>query len=81
VELLFSTDAAYQRELAKTFKKYHPGVAREWLKSRPRNGDWKIALISLGQPARKLPFFAKCALVRLHKDLSERGHEMSFADV
>ena len=80
-ELLFSTDPAYRRELSKVFKKYHPTAARAWLDSRPRNGEWKLCLVSLGRPARKLPFFAKCALVRLHRDLSERGHEVTFTDV
>lgn len=80
-ELLFSTDPAYRRELAKVFRKYHPNADRTWLKSRPRNGEWKLCLVSLGKPARKLPFFAKCALVRIHRDLSERGHEVSFTDV
>ncbi len=80
-ELLFSTDGTYRKELLKIFKKYHPTVDAEWLKSRPRNGDWKLCLVSLGKPARKLPFFAKCSLARLHKDLSERGHEVSFAAV
>jgi len=80
-ELLFSTDPAYRRELSKVFKKHHPAADRAWLDSRPRNGEWKLGLVSLGRPARKLPFFAKCALVRLHRDLSERGHEVSFTDV
>ena len=80
-ELLFSTDPAYRKELAKVFRKYHPGADRTWLDSRPRNGEWKLCLVSLGKPAKKLPFFAKCGLVRLHRDLSERGHEVSFLDV
>ena len=80
-ELLFSTDPAYRKELAKVLRKYHPAADRRWLDSRPRNGEWKLCLVSLGKPGRKLPFFAKCALVRLHRDLSERGHEVSFTDV
>jgi uncharacterized protein (TIGR04141 family) len=80
-ELLFSTDPAYRKELAKVFRKYHPTADRTWLDSRPRNGEWKLCLVSLGKPARKLPFFAKCALVRLDRDLRERGHEVSFTDV
>jgi uncharacterized protein (TIGR04141 family) len=80
-ELLFSTDSGYRKELAKIFKKYHPKADTEWLKSRPRNGDWDFCLLSLGRPAAKLPFFAKCGLVRLCKDLNERGHSVSFASV
>lgn len=80
-ELLFSTDSSYRKELAKVFKKYHPTADRTWLDSRPRNGDWRLCLVSLGKPARKMPFFARCALVRVHRDLSERGHDVSFVDV
>src|SRR5664279_1883860 len=63
-ELLFSTDSGYRKELAKIFKKYHPKADTEWLKSRPRNGDWDFCLLSLGRPAAKLPFFAKCGLAK-----------------
>ena len=57
-ELLFSTDGGYRKELAKIFGKYHPDADSEWLKTRPRNGDWEFCLLSLGRPAAKLPFFA-----------------------
>jgi uncharacterized protein (TIGR04141 family) len=80
-ELLFSTDGGYREELVKVFSKFHPKVDRDWLKSRPRNGDWQLCLVSLGRPARQLPFFAKCGLVRVYEDLSERGHDVSFATV
>ena len=80
-ELLFSADPGYRKKLAGVFEKHHPRADRKWLNSRPRNGEWKFCLVSLGRSARDLPFFAKCALVRLHHDLSGRGHEMSFIDV
>jgi len=38
-------------------------------------------MVSLGRPAIKLPFFAKCELVKLHKDLVEQGHAVSFINV
>jgi uncharacterized protein (TIGR04141 family) len=80
-ELLFSTDGSYRRVLAKVFKKYHPTVDADWLKARPANDDWNLRLVSLGRPKDKLPFFAKCALWRLNKDLTERGHKVSFTAV
>ncbi len=80
-ELLFSTDAGYRQELVGVFARYHPKVDVEWLRSRPRNGDWHLCMVSLGRSARQLPFFAKCALVKVYKDLSERGHEVSFVAV
>lgn len=80
-ELLFNTDGAYRTELAKVFKKYHPHVDVSWLRSRPDNGDWNLCMVSLGRVASKLPFFAKCSLLRVHKGLTERGHKVSFASV
>lgn len=80
-ELLFSPDGSYRQELRKVFRKQHKGVDTEWLKSRPRHGDWDVCLVSLGKSAAQLPFFARCALVKLYRDLREEGHEVSFLKV
>jgi uncharacterized protein (TIGR04141 family) len=80
-ELLFNTDGAYRAELIKAFRKYHPTADTSWLKSRPDNGDRNLCMVSLGRPSAKLPFFAKCSLWRVHKDLTERGHKVFFTAV
>jgi uncharacterized protein (TIGR04141 family) len=80
-ELLFSTDGTYRAELTNIFKKYHPTADTNWLKSRPDNGDWNHCMVSLGRPAARLPFFAKCSLWRVHKGLTERGHKVFFVAV
>jgi len=80
-ELLFSTDRAYRQKLASVFATYHPKADASWLESRPSNGDWNLCMVSLGRTANKLPFFAKCALWRIHKELTERGHNVSFVSV
>ena len=80
-ELLFSSDGAYRKELTKVFKKYHQGTDTNWLSARPRHGDWNICLVSLGKPALRLPFFARCGLVKAYSDLREQGHEVSFLAV
>ncbi len=80
-ELLFSTDGTYRQELIKIFKKQHKGEDTEWLKSKPRNSDWNLCLVSLGKSTAQLPFFARCSVVKLYKDLRERGHEVSFLKV
>ncbi len=77
-ELLFSTDDGYRQELKKVFHKYHKHVDAGWLDERPRNGSWNLCLVSLGKNAMQLPFFARRSLVRVFKDLSERGHNVSF---
>jgi uncharacterized protein (TIGR04141 family) len=80
-ELLFSADPGYRKDLAKVFRAHHPQVDRRWLDARPKNGDWQLALVSLGRPADKLPFFAKCGLARLYHDLSEGGQDVRFLAV
>jgi uncharacterized protein (TIGR04141 family) len=80
-EMFFAADDAYRRELVRITKQYHKGVDTEWLKVRPRQGDWNICLVSLGKSPSKLPFFARCTLVRLYSDLRERGHDVSFLTV
>jgi uncharacterized protein (TIGR04141 family) len=80
-QLLFTVDDGYRKKLIALFKKHHPTADVAWLKSRPRQGDWKLCMVSLGKPATKLPFFAKCGLVKLHKDLIEQGHAVSFIAV
>ena len=80
-ELLFNTDGEYREELYELYKKKTSAAAGHWLKSRPKNGDWKLCLVSLGRKKQELPFFAKCTLVNLYKHLSERGHLMYFISV
>jgi uncharacterized protein (TIGR04141 family) len=80
-ELFFGSDGAYRKELTKVFKKYHQGTDTDWLNARPRHGDWNICLVSLGKTALKLPFFARCGLVKLYSDLREQGHDVSFLSV
>jgi uncharacterized protein (TIGR04141 family) len=77
-ELLFNTDDGYRKALVKVFQKYHKDVDIGWLESRPRHGSWNLCLVSLGKNAMQLPFFARRSLVRAVKDLSERGHAVSF---
>ena len=80
-QLLFSVDDSYRKKVIALFKKHHPTAGIQWLKSRPRQGDWNLCMVSLGRPASKLPFFAKCGLAKLHKDLLEQGHAVSFINV
>jgi uncharacterized protein (TIGR04141 family) len=80
-ELLFTADGEYRKELVQVFKKYHKSADTEWLKTRPRHGDWNICLVSLGKTPAELPFFARCSLVKVYNDLREGGHEVSFLKV
>jgi uncharacterized protein (TIGR04141 family) len=81
VELFFGLDPDYRKALKKVFTQKHKGVDASWLDSRPRTGDWKLCLVSLGRSAHQLPLFARCGLYRLAKELRERGHDVYFAGV
>ena len=80
-ELLFDPDQAYRDRLADVFKEQHPKADRAWLKTRPRNEEWNLCLVSLGRAAKDLPFFAKSALWKLHRNLTARGHHVFFVSV
>lgn len=80
-QLLFSTDESYRKELIKLFAKFHPKADTTWLMTRPRQGDWNLCMVSLGKAAQDLPFFAKCGLAKVCKDLSMQGHAVSFTKV
>ncbi|PZN31591.1 MAG: hypothetical protein DIU71_09595, partial [Proteobacteria bacterium] len=56
VELLFSVDDSFRKELKKTMKKHYPRAARGWLDRRPVPGQWKFCLVSLGKDKAELPF-------------------------
>jgi len=80
-QLLFSTDDGYRRELTTLFAKHFPTTDTSWLERRPRQGDWHLCMVSLGKCAAQLPFFAKCGLAKVYKDLSEQGHSVLFTGV
>jgi uncharacterized protein (TIGR04141 family) len=80
-ELFFSVDGGFRRKLSKSILKRDSKADVGWLDARPRQGDWKVCMVSLGRPSNRLPFFAKCGLAKAYKDLQERGHDVSFVSV
>jgi uncharacterized protein (TIGR04141 family) len=80
-ELSFALDGGFRKQLKTVFKKHYPKENSSWLDVRPRADDWNLCLVSLGRPANSLPFFAKCALVKVTRDLTVRGHHVSFLKV
>jgi uncharacterized protein (TIGR04141 family) len=81
-ELFFAPgDSTYRKALARVMKTHHKGVPTAWLDEKPRNGDWNLCLVSLGRKKEDLPFFAKCGLARLWRELRRQGHEVSFQNV
>lgn len=74
VELFFAADYRFRDALARVVSKHHPKMNTSWVKHRPRHGDWNLCLVPLGRTLQILPFFAKCGVYRLAKELESRGH-------
>jgi len=81
-ELFFAPgDSTYRKALAHVIRTHHKGVPTAWLDEKPKNGDWNLCLVSLGRKKEDLPFFAKCGLARLCRELRRQGHEVSYLNV
>ena len=81
VELFFGTDAAFRTRLGKQIKKKSAGADISWLAARPRPSDWNLCLVSMGKQPMALPFFARCSLANLCRDLETAGHNVEFLAV
>jgi uncharacterized protein (TIGR04141 family) len=81
-ELFFAPgDSSYRKALERVIRTHHKGTPTDWLQTKPKNGDWNLCLVSLGRKKEDLPFFAKCGLARLCRELRRQGHEVSFLKV
>ena len=76
VELFFGQDPSFRKTLASVVMKHYPSINTSWTDSRPSNGSWKLCIVPLGKDLKKLPFFAKCGLYRLIKEMDAAGHEL-----
>lgn len=75
-ELFFSPDPTFRGKLAAVVKKHHPQLASSWVTNRPAQASWHLCLVPLGRSLMELPFFAKCGVYRLAKELESRGHSL-----
>ncbi|PTT84666.1 hypothetical protein DBR42_14880 [Pelomonas sp. HMWF004] len=80
-ELFFGNDQAYRDALAVAMNKTGKGWDATWTKTKPLRNEWTLCLVSMGTPIAKLPFFAKCGLARLLRDLEQRNFNIAFQAV
>jgi len=73
-ELFFAADHRFREALAKVVSKHHSTMSASWVMPRPKHGEWSLCLVPLGRTLQTLPFFAKCGVYRLAKELESRGH-------
>ncbi|MBC7698079.1 MAG: TIGR04141 family sporadically distributed protein, partial [Bacteroidia bacterium] len=78
VELLFSSDQHFRDELIKKINTHHKTANTTWLKQRSTPGSIKLCMVSMGKHYNSFPFFAKCSLAKLIKELGTNGHELEY---
>ncbi len=81
VELFFAPDPGFRKALQAKIKKLNPKADTSWTTMRPRPGEWKLCLVSMGRPASQLPFFARCSLANTYRDLRNLGHDVEYLRV
>ena len=77
-ELLFHGDGDYRLKLSQKLIATYSASKLKWLEERPQQGQWNLCLVSLGRSASTFPFFAKCGLAKLLRELRSQGHCVSF---
>lgn len=81
VENFFSMDAEFRVKLANRIISLDKTKDTLWLGSRPHRHEWNLCLVSMGKPATQFPFFAKCGVARLVRELEQGGFNISFQAV
>ena len=81
VENFFSTDDAFRKKLSQKILKDAPAQDVSWLGVRPQRHEWNLCLVSMGKNASQFPFFAKCGVARLVRELEQGGYRISFQAV
>lgn len=81
VENFFSTDDAFRKKLRESIAKHDKSKDISWLTNRPHRHEWNLCLVSMGKHANQFPFFAKCGVARLVRELEQGGYRISFQAV
>lgn len=81
VENFFSSDDDFRGRLKGNIRKDGRITNTSWLNSRPRRQDWNLCLVSMGKEASQLPFFARCGLARLIRELEQSGYNVFYQAV
>ncbi|MGY8627003.1 TIGR04141 family sporadically distributed protein [Chromobacterium violaceum] len=81
VDNLFGIDGEFRSKLKEKMGAEYPDFDTDWLDSRPRSFDFNLCVVSMGKNLSDFPFFAKCGLARVVKDLKRRDFNISFVSV
>jgi len=77
-ELFFGSNPDYIDKLRVALLRGRPTLDVSWLSTYSRSLDWEICLVSMGRAASSLPMFAKCGLMRVHRELASRFRAVTY---
>jgi uncharacterized protein (TIGR04141 family) len=77
-ETFFAPDASYRKKLIERVKAVGKGWSVDWMDSQPKRHEWNLCLVLMGKQLNQLPFFAKCGIVRVLRELEKGGFNVFF---
>ncbi|WP_080407490.1 TIGR04141 family sporadically distributed protein [Burkholderia ubonensis] len=80
-EAFFAPDPSYRKKLLDRVKAVGKGWSVDWMDAQPKRHDWNLCLVLMGKQLNQLPFFAKCGIARLLRELEKGGFNVSFQAV
>lgn len=80
-ELFFSPDGDFRNHLKTKLLARDATINTVWLDNPPKRHEWNLCLVSMGKSAGQLPFFAKCGIARLVREMESSGFTISFQSV
>lgn len=81
VEMFFAPDPSYRKKLIERVKAAGKGWSVDWMDSQPKRHEWNLCLVLMGKQINQLPFFAKCGIARLLRELEKGGFNVFFQAV
>ncbi|KGV61948.1 sporadically distributed, family protein [Burkholderia pseudomallei] len=81
VEMFFAPDPSYRKKLIERVKTVGKGWSVDWMDSQPKRHEWNLCLVLMGKQVNQLPFFAKCGIARLLRELEKGGFNVFFQAV
>ncbi|MCA7971859.1 TIGR04141 family sporadically distributed protein [Burkholderia sp. AU39826] len=80
-EIFFSPDPGYREKLLHRVKAVGKGWSVDWMSTQPKRHEWNLCLVLMGKNLNQLPFFAKCGIARLLRELEKGGFNVQFQAV
>jgi uncharacterized protein (TIGR04141 family) len=81
IDNFFMPDASFRDDFKINIIKKDENTDVAWLNQRPKNGEWTFCLVLMGKHLSEIPFFAKCAIANLARQLEKEGHKIAFQKV